>query len=824
MHILRSILAIALGSAFLNFTLPEARASVTEARDARIDRLVEQMTLDEKISLLSGTGFDTRPVPRLGIPSIRMADGPLGVRGEPATAFPSGIAMSATFNPKLIGGVAKAIAEETKYFGKNMILGPCVNLSRTPFGGRNFESFGEDPFLTSSLAREYVSNVREQNVLSSVKHFALNEQEYERMTIDVHADTRAMYELHFPAFHAAIEAGASSVMASYNRVNGTYASENSFLIQDVLKRDFGFQGFVVSDWEATHSTVPAALAGLDLEMPTGVYFSKSLRQAVDAGQVPIPVIDDKVRRILRSMDQAGLLDGKDREGGKGPDSADHQALARATANQSIVLLKNEDDLLPLHDVRSIAVIGPNAMVNRAVGGGSAMVNAYRKISPLHALQDRLGSAVKIEYAMGARLPDELELIGPTYLQQDLGSGRNGLTAEYFQDTKLQGEAVLKRIDSQIDFDFVSKPATTPENFSARWTGYLTPPVSGSYELMLRSDDGVRLYIDDKLLISNWTEHGATIDRAPVQMQAGQSYRIRLEYFQGRGGAVLQMGWRLPGANDLEEALQVAARADTAIIFAGLSSDFESEGFDRSQFQLPADQVELILRVAEVQPRLVLVLNSGSPVELTPFLGKVKALVQAWYPGQEGALALADILSGLVNPSGKLPVTYLKRWEDSPAFGHYPGEKGKVSYDEGVFLGYRHFDSQNIAPHFAFGYGLSYTQFTLQNVQLKRLRGANLAEVRATIANTGSRFGQEVVQVYVGQQKPSQPRPLKELKAFAKIGLRAGAQHQVVLRLPVSAFAQYRAADRKWVTEPGRYTIYVGTSSRDIVSTAELDVQ
>lgn len=804
-----------------------ARPGLPTSLEIKINSTISKMTLEEKVKLVGGNEFETFAIERLNIPAIKMADGPLGVRLGRSTAFPAGIAMGATFNPKLIYAIAGAIADETRAKGRHMLLGPCVNISRHPFGGRNFESFGEDPFLTGELAAEYVKGIQDKNVLASVKHLAANDQEFERMSIDVKVSNRALFEIHLPAFKKAVDAGSWTVMSSYNKINGSHGSENSFLQNTVLKKMWRFQGFVVSDWEATHSTIPAANNGLDLEMPTGAYFNKNLEDAVRTGRVTMPTLDDKIRRILRAAYGIGLLEPenvKPAPAPLGPETQEHKELALKAAQESIVLLKNDNFVLPLNisattPRHSIAVIGPNAKVARTGGGGSSHVDAYEQISPLEGLQMRLGSSAHLTFALGVTLPGDMPEVSKANLRPSLSSNKNGLNAEYFSNIEFSGQPLLSRIEEQVFYspDNHIDPVFK-KHLSIRWSGFFLVEKAGPHKFVTMSDDGVRIFVDDQLIINNWTNHGTTIDEGSRSLTQGW-HSIRIEYFQNEGGGLFKFGWEdSKTSNHLNNALIAAKSSDTAIIFAGLGNDMETEGADRRSMELPAGQVELIKAIAKVNPNTIVVLTSGNPLAMSEWIDDVKAVLQSWYPGQAGGLALADIILGHVNPSGKLPVSFLKKWEDSPAYGNYPGKNGIVEYNEGVFIGYRYFNTRNTDLHFPFGHGLSYTQFNFSNLKVTPVNlSANspAARVEFSITNIGKMDGAEVAQVYVRETSPTVERPVHELKGFKKIWLKPGETRVIVIELDSLAFSFFDENKMSFVSNPGQFVIEVGNSSRQL---------
>ncbi|MCX7911858.1 MAG: glycoside hydrolase family 3 C-terminal domain-containing protein, partial [Dehalococcoidales bacterium] len=806
-----------------------------------------RMTLEEKVSLLAGIDFwHTGSVERLGIPSIKMTDGPHGARTMsdkdpnltlPATAFPVGVAMAATWNTRLIERVGAAIGREARARGCAVLLAPCVNIHRIPLGGRNFESFSEDPYLSARMTVAYIRGVQSQKVAATVKHFALNNSEFERLTISSDAAERTIREIYFPSFEAAVkEAHSWALMCSYNRVNGVHASENRWLLREVLKVEWGFDGVVVSDWFATHSTVPAANAGLDVEMPGPPrYFGKALVDAVRRGEVAEAEIDDKVRRLLRLMARTGALDKKFGQPARIPRFRSHRRLAREIAAEAIVLLKNEGDILPLNrrKLRKIAVIGANAIFARTGGGGSSQVCPYQKVPPLEVLRRRLRGKVEVGYELG--FPNNIATLplDPSYLWTDTGKRTRGLTGEYFAGSDFSGDPLMVRVDRSFEFRWIAGTGPCREirggDFSIRWQGFFDPPADGRYRFGLATNGWVRIMVDGKVVASNWGNPPLAIELfippevpGEVDLERGRLYPITVEFTKNPLDRLparsIRLGCNLPLPDDLiGRAVRLAASADAVIIFAGLSEEYESEGFDRRSMELPAEQVEAIRRVTAENRKTIVVLNNGAPLGMEDWADAVPAILEAWYPGEEGARAIVDVIFGDVNPSGRLPDTFPRHLADSPAFPNYPGNAGSVRYGEGIFVGYRHYDARGIEVRFPFGHGLSYTSFQYRNLRVTPPAGRKGQEVRVEvdITNTGRRKGSEVVQLYVGDVEAAVPRPPRELRAFAKVTLSPGETKPVVFLLGERDFAFFDEASGHWVAEAGEFTIEVGSSSRDI---------
>ncbi|MFH1539775.1 MAG: glycoside hydrolase family 3 C-terminal domain-containing protein, partial [bacterium] len=639
-------------------------------------------------------------------------------------------------------------------------------------------------------------------------------------------------------FKAAIqEGGAWSIMCSYNRLNSVYACENKHLLSDILKEEWGFEGFAMSDWGAVHSTVETALAGLDVEMPNGVYMGEKLLEAVKSGKVPESVVDDKVRRILRVMMISGLFDGKIKVDETWLDSPEHRSLALEAAQEGIVLLKNENGVLPLDrkKLNSIAVIGPNATAARLGGGGSSTVTPTHRISPLEGIVDLAGDDVEIRHAMGCDLhvPVKFEIIPPEHLSPEGGEeGEHGLRGEYFSVDNFEGEPAVTRIDGEINFDWVS--SELPErlkrdSFSVRWRGKLVPPVTGTYNLVAISNDGTsHLFINGKSKLNTWSFNGIHHGKsAKVKLKAGEEYEIRYDFKSMGVRSMVKLGWVLPGRDPIEDAAKLAGDSDAAIVFAGMDSGLEGEGHDRDSLELQGLQNELIEAVAAANPKTAVVLINGTPLMINRWLDKVPAVVEAWYPGQEGGRAISQILFGDVNPSGKLPVTLPHSWEECPAHGNYPGENGSVRYEEGIFLGYRYYDKENIDPVFPFGHGLSYTNFEYSGLEIVPNiidSNSDIFKVMLDIKNTGARAGSETAQLYVRDIESSIERPVKELKGIRKIHLEPGESKKITFEIGLPALSFFDPSKNRWVAEPGLFEISIGSSSRDILLTGDLSLK
>ncbi len=830
----------------------------------RAEDLLSRMTLEEKLGLIHGaeikeggetSAAGTTPATiiravnflsqtavnkRLGIPPLVMTDGPLGPNGKNGSVnYSATINFAASFDDSLVYLIAKHIGAATRDLGYNMLLGPCINIARTPYGGRTFEGFGEDPYLVSRMAVAYVKGVQSQQVITCTKHFILNNQEWNRMSVDARVDDRALHEIYLPAFRAVIrEAGGRTIMTAYNAAFGKYCAENDYLLNDVLRGELGFDGVLVSDWGGVHSTLPTLQAGLDLEMPTGRFLGRdSVMPLLKKGIINEKMIDDRVRRILRVMFETGLFDETVAAYGGQAYTAERRKLALRMAQESIVLLKNEKDFLPLDKKKypKVAVIGPNADPSPVCGGGSGGNDGYFPVSLLQGVKDYYGDCAQVNYERGIPVSrSELTVVPDSLLLLPASMGDDhGVWAEYFNNRDVAGKPSLTRKEKDINFDWGYGGFRNPDQpgspdpriirtdrWSARWTGRLIGPGDGWYDIGCKSDNGVRIYLDGRLIVDAWT------DQAPgrykitqYKFEKGKKYDLKIEFYENWGSCrcILGMDPYVAGESS-QRAVELARTSDVVIMAMGLNKDMEGEAKDRDRLTLPKAQEDLIRAVTSVNKKTVVVLYGATPIVMQKWLGQVPAVVDALYPGEEGGHALAGILFGEVNPSGKLPLSFPRRWEDSPVHATYPGPRDSVFYSEGIFVGYRGFDKNNVNPLFPFGYGLSYTSFTFGNLSLdkKKINKTDTLTVTLKVTNTGEREGDEVVQLYIHKPASGIPREVKALKGFKRVSLKAGQSKTVSLKVPSSALAYYDVKKKSWVVEPGEYEVWIGNSSENIL--------
>ena len=800
---------------------------------SRIESLADKMTLEEQVSMLSGEDFWSLPaIARLGIGKLRVTDGPNGARGGgsliggvKSSAFPVGIALGATWNVRLLNEIGSALAEEVKSKGAHVSFAPTVNLHRSVSNGRNFECYSEDPILTASLAVGYIEGLQSQGVSATVKHFVGNESEIERTTIDSVIAERTLRELYLVPFEWAVKkAGTWGVMSSYNRLNGTFTSENPWLLEQVLRKEWHYDGVVISDWFGSHSTVATVNAGLDLEMPGPTRDrGEKLVAAVEAGEVSRETLRSRVLNVLRLMERTGALDDHGEFVERADDRAEHRALIRRAGAEGAVLLKNANEVLPLSGAGRIAVIGPNARVAQIMGGGSSQLNPHYRVSPWDGLVAALGEE-RLGHAAGA---------GNNRFEPLL---RGAFATDYFASEDLSGPVVHSDTMEEAQAFWIGRVAdgkVDPLHFSARLTGQFTPGITGEHRVGIYSAGLGRVFVDGRLVADAWThwqrgrtffEEGSDEMVGNMRLEAGRAYEVVLEFatrdFATLGLAGFAAGIGLPLGDDaIAEAVGVARDAETALLFVGRNGEWDTEGSDLESIVLPGRQNELIAAVAAVNPRTIVVLQTGGPVEM-PWLKDVAAVLEAWYPGQEAGNAIADVLTGAAEPGGRLPQSFPVKWADNPTNSQdqeiYPGLDGRVRYEEGVFIGYRHYDRHGIAPLFPFGFGLGYTSFALSELELddSRFESDGVVAVSVTVENTGRRAGSEVVQLYVSAPEASVPRPARELKAFEKVHLGPGERQRVTLELDDRASAYYRTEAQHWLVEPGRYVIRAARDAAD----------
>jgi beta-glucosidase len=794
--------------------------------------MLKQLSLEEKVDLLGGVdSFYIRAIPHIGLPRLKMADGPVGVRNYgPSTVF-GGIGLAATWDPALAQRIGAVIGEDARARGVHFMLGPGVNIYRAPLCGRNFEYFGEDPFLSSRTAVAYIEGMQSQGVSATVKHFMGNNQEYDRHNMDSIIDERTMREIYLPAFEAAVkEAHVGALMDSYNLTNGQHMSQNGYLNTDVAKKDWGFTGILMSDWGGTYDGVASANGGLDLEMPSGKFMNRAtLLPAVRSGKVTEATIDDKVRRILRTAIQFGWLDRDQTDLSISKLNSEGRQVTLQAARAGMVLLKNDGNLLPLEKgrIHSIAVIGPDAYPAQPGGGGSAEAKPFTPVSYLEGIANYLGGGAKVYYERG--LPTFDEIAKRTEFTTEATGGQPGLKTQFFTNATLSGTPTIIRTDQHVSYEPARGGDGADSDISIRWSGYFTPATPGNYLVFVQGpgeNGGYRLYVDKNLVFDNWNDWYAFVSEVSLNLTPGP-HQIELDYYVhgGWGKTPVSLGIARPDTLVTPEAKAVAAHADAVVLAVGFDPSTEGESGDRT-FRLPPGQDELIKQIAAANKNTIVVVTSGGGVDMTSWVDHVPALFEVWYPGQEGGTALAQLLFGEFDPSGRLPISMERRWEDNAVHdSYYPkdGEK-KVEYTEGIFVGYRHFDKSGIKPLFPFGYGLSYTTFAYKNLMVTPAAGSENATVAFDVTNTGTRAGADVAQVYVGDKHASVPRPVKELKGFARVELNPGETKHVEVSLNRRAFSYYDVKGHQWTVAPGDFDIYVARSAADIELTGKLNLQ
>ncbi len=798
-----------------------------------INKLIQDLTLREKISLMSGfNSWYTNKIDRLGIPSIKMSDGPNGVRGDSnsgksSACFPCAISIGSTWDMDLINQLGIALGEEAKVKDVDVLLGPTINIHRHPLGGRHFESFSEDPFLTGKIATEYVKGVQSQDVAACLKHFIGNDTEYERHLVSSNIDEKTLREIYLLPFEMGIKEGnAQVVMSAYNKLNNIYCSSHKELLIDILKDEWGFDGYVVSDWGAALETEENAKGGLDLEMPgPGNVWGDQLFAAVSEGKVEEELIDDKVRRILNIANFSKRFENPTNKPEQSNNSEEHRKLLKKAAASGMVLLKN-NDLLPLKsNVKNLAIIGPNAKEAQIIGGGSASLKPHYQAHPLEAFQNKLGDHTNISYAKGCHTHKFLPRVNEGFMDD-----KEGFLVEYFEGSNFDENLLVKEhlIGNKFwVFEGFAKDVIAKferPDISVRFSCAYTPDISGQHEFEIFGIGKARLFIDGEELIDNWTEtspgeaffsFSSDSKRALVNLIEGTTYQLEIRYkFEGNFPAIY-IGCQAPDkVNLFDEALEVASAADQVILIVGTNSDWETEGNDRSDFNLPVNQNHLIEEVLRVNPNTLVVLNTGSPVKM-PWADKAEAIMQTWFAGQEFGNALVDIITGEINPSGRLPTSFPKNIEDTPAFNSYPGKDLQMNYDEKLLVGYRWYDKKNIKTLFPFGHGLSYTNFEYSDLEVD-VRATNMASCKFSVRNTGQVAGIETAQCYVSFKTIDDSEPEKTLQGFSKIALNPNDESSIEINLNSRNFSSWNVAKRSWEVRAGSYEILIGSSAENIL--------
>ena len=805
---------------------------------AKVASLLAALTVDELILLVSGKDFwTTEPIERLGIPSVKVTDGPNGARGGgsliggvTAAAFPAAIGLAATWDMALLREIGADLAREVRSKGARVSLAPTVNLHRSSLNGRNFECYSEDPFLTAEIAVAYIEGMQAGGVGATIKHFVGNESEYQRLTMSSDIPKRALRELYLVPFEAAVKrAKTAGIMTAYNSLDGKPAGESGWLLKGIARGEWGFVGLFMSDWFGTYSTAGALKGGQDLEMPgPGRWRKDKLAAALKAGEVSEADIREAAGRVLNWIESVGAFPSPAIEPERAEDLPATRALIRRAGAEGAVLLKN-DGVLPLASPGKIAVIGPNAATARIMGGGSAQLNPHYRVSPLDGLKSAPSlHNSKIDYSLGCQNDRLVPLHEAPW------------RAEYFDNREFSGAPV--HVEELHDGQFMHFGVDTlgfdPRNFSCRLTTTMSLAEDKDVAFGIIASGPTRASVDGAAVVdeAGWKLGNEYFDNACDEMRGTRrlskgEHKIVVDFTTPAEAGVMQFSALRPGIApvvgdaEIEAAVALAKESDVALVFAGLNAEWDSEGKDRPNLDLPGRQNELIARVAAVNAKTIVVLQSGAPLEM-PWLDKVAAVLQCWYPGQEAGNSIADVFTGAAEPGGRLPQTFPMRLADDPTRGNYPGENGHVAYAEGVFIGYRHYDTKKIAPLFPFGHGLSYSRFTLGDLTLNASSLGEGQELSAfaMVANVGEREGSTVVQFYVTDEAASVARPAKELKGFVKVRLKAGESRKVFVTLNRRALAFFDEGREAWVAERGAFRLHAGFSSADIQASATFTLQ
>ena len=803
--------------------------------DGKAHAALKKMSLADKVNLIVGeNSFYTRAINSIGLPRLFQSDGPQGVRTDAkSTAYPAVVQLAASWNKDLAYEYGRALGRDCRARGIQFILGPGVNICRSPRNGRNFEYMGEDPWLASQMACGYIKGVQSNpGVICMMKHFAANFMEYGRLSVSSDVDERTLQEIYFPAFrHAVQDAKVGSIMSGYNLLNGVYCCEDSFLMQNVLRKQWKYPFMSVSDWGAPYFALgqPDHVLhlldhGVDFEAATPGYYQISfdkVKQYIDEGKLTEDKIDQKVLNILRTIYYFHLDQYVDADKTIALDNPESAAVAYKTATEGIVLLKNADNILPLEaaKVKKIGVIGTNAD-EYVAGGGSGLVQPFHSVTPLAGLL-AAGKEKGIEV-----VPVDLSSVetvanknGKVFFYTDQDCTIPGWTAEYYKNRQASGTALTTRTEQLIDNPWEKQAVSGlgSTDFSAVWTAYFKCDYSGKYTFSYTADDGMDLSIDGKKIIDDWKDNSEHTQTATIRLEAGHTYAIVARYYQAGGGAVAKLNITRDNPNYKIEREALLASLDAVIVCEGWNQKTEAENVDRT-FTLPVANQQMITSAVRTGRPVIVVLNSGGAVNMNAWIGNVKGVIWAAYPGQEGGTALADIIFGDVNPSGKLPMTFERLEADNPTYNYYNAVNKRVSFKEGIYVGYRGFEKNKKTPLFPFGFGLSYTTFELSNLS------ATPTAATVTVKNTGTRAGSEVVQVYVGPTDNSAiDRPAKELRGFAKVSLQPGESKTIEIPLDDHAYSYFNTATHSFVQLPGTYTIFAGTSYADLPLKTEVSV-
>ncbi|KAL2865314.1 beta-glucosidase H [Aspergillus lucknowensis] len=823
--------------------------------DIDIDHALSELTLNEKVDLLSGVdGWHTKVIPRLGIPAIRMSDGPNGVRGTrffngvPSACLPCGTALGATFDPDLLRDLGRLLGRECHAKGAHVLLGPTINIQRGPLGGRGFESFSEDPVLSGLLAASYCRGVQDEKIIPTPKHLVCNDQEHERVAVSAVVTERALREVYMLPFQLAVsEANPGALMTSYNKVNGCHASESADLLQGIVRKEWGYDGLIVSDWFGTYSGTEAINAGLDLEMPGPTRFrGPGLVHAVTSNKVSHSTLDARVRKVLEMINRTRASEIPEDAPEFIRDKPEDRALLRRAASESIVLLKNDEQILPFDSTKRTLVIGPNANIATYCGGGSAALAAYYAVTPLEGVRGKCTGDVI--FTQGAYGHKELPLLGSQMKTED---GKTGYIFKVFTEpatnTSRKPVDVLHMTSSSAFLMDYMHPQVAGDLYYVTMEGIFEPDASGLYDFGLTVAGTGELFIDGQLVVDNKTNQrqgtsffgiGTPEERGSKYLEAGRSYRILVEYGTaptsnlklhgvvsfGPGGLRVGGCRRIDREQAIQDAVDLAASVDQVVVCVGLSGEWESEGFDRPHMDLPPGSDELVERVLAAQPNAAVVVQSGTPVTM-PWVHKTKALLHAWYGGNETGNGIADVLFGDVSPSGKLPLSFPEELRHNPSFLSFRSENGRVLYSEDVYVGYRYYDKTGQRPLFPFGYGLSYTAFSLSQLVVSNLSSEDIkheaVEIVVSVSNTGLRAGAEALQIYISP--PSSPRvsrPVRELKGAKKVFVAPGETKREAFRIPTTLATSYwDESESCWRSEQGVYGVtVVGTGVDNSLST------